>query len=270
MKRDNGRSGEVDIWMGKQPQTPCPELLLLRCVCQSHNCNRARMPSIRSSRQRSHPLPRSPASSHLPPRPDAVQPAAGAHSARPTSPDGSCASADRYARSPARLSRIKSSPRPAHPARSSGRSPAFTPTVQRASFEARPSSSRSRLLTWLSQPSPSLSRPWARPHAAAHPRPATLPTRALRPQSRHARARSPVQPHPPNEDVLSLQDGHLSEEAIDEDSRALRPCRCSSPSVGTRSAVPASRELGLGRRPPGVRTSKFAPSCLRVLPLAQF
>ncbi|KAM5534532.1 hypothetical protein V8D89_011864 [Ganoderma adspersum] len=85
-------------------------------------------------------------------------------------------------------------------------------------------------------------------------------TRALRPQPRHARARSPVQPQP-LEDVLSLQAGHLSEEAIDED--PISPAAPNLLSVcghnwGTRPVVRASQERSrLTAASPGLRAFLF-------------
>lgn len=141
--------------MGHEPQTPWSELL--RCSCQSHNCNRgpcrqsaavslpiSRFPPSHPSKQYCHckpyrPLSSLPGAAPVPtPAPTSAPPPAHspAPARRPVVPRRNpprppvpvptsglpTSSSDRMVKVVRRLSRIKSSPRPAHPARSSGRS----------------------------------------------------------------------------------------------------------------------------------------------------
>ena len=172
--------------MGSEPQTPWPELL--GCSCQSHNCNRTHavnpqhkpapalsfpsppnLPTSQSNRYRrqntSLRLPRRalPPETRSVPRPPRPEP-----TRRPPTPH----------RPPARAGQARTIDLPTsaavgylvsnllHVRRQPGsQQRAFTPPVQRASFEGRPSSAGSRLLTWLSHPQPALSL--GRGHALA-------------------------------------------------------------------------------------------------------
>lgn len=173
--------------MGHEPQTPWSELL--RCSCQSHNCNRAHavnpqhlplslpisrsLPSAPSHPSKQYysmipivpslslPTPAAPAPTPtrapFPAPPPRAPPTAAA---LPTSPDETAYPRPHLFRCGSRVGRVVgrsyghcrpsaishqifSMPRPL-----GSQQRAFTPTVQRASFEACPSSSRSRLLTW--------------------------------------------------------------------------------------------------------------------------
>lgn len=142
--------------MGHEPQTPWSELL--RCSCQSHNCNRGHAVNPQQSPSQSpvsplripqnniivtckpyRPLSSLPTAAPAPtPAPTPAPPPAHSPAAarRPVVPRPNpprppvpvptsglpTLSSDRMLKVARRLSRIKSSPRPAHPARSSGRS----------------------------------------------------------------------------------------------------------------------------------------------------
>ncbi|KAM5530138.1 hypothetical protein V8D89_016194 [Ganoderma adspersum] len=251
--------------MGHEPQTPWSELL--RCSCQSHNCNRGHAVNPQQSPSQSpvsplripqnniiipSPIVPSPASPVLRPRPRQ-------HRHRPLRPP-----------TPRPPPVLPSSPDETLLARPGPFRQVGCHIVERSYGQGRSSAISHQIFSTLRAPGSQQRAftPTVQPLAfalSAVGTPAcrgTLSpcTRALRPQPRHARARSPVQPQP-LEDVLSLQAGHLSEEAIDED--PISPAAPNLLSVcghnwGTRPVVRASQERSrLTAASPGLRAFLF-------------